>query len=141
MYRILEVPAEPHHIDTIRAIDSKLIDGDGLSWSRHRWWFAYGDGPIPAAYAGMRGLDSWPRCVFLSRCGVVSEHQGHGLQRRLIRCRLAAARRAGFATAITYTAGSNLKSANNLIACGFRLYRPESKWGVAGAMYFRKELA
>lgn len=139
-YRIVEVPATSEHIEIVKSIDSKLIDGDGLHWHKHRWWFAYSGAEV-VAYAGMRPLVTWPSCVFLSRCGVVSGHQGHGLQRRFVRCRLAAARHDGFRTAITYTDPSNVTSANNLVGCGFKLYRPESKWGVPNALYFRKELA
>jgi GNAT superfamily N-acetyltransferase len=79
--------------------------------------------------------------AFLCRVGVDRAHRGHGLQKRLIRARELAARRAGIKQLVTYCVPWNEASANNLIACGYRLYRPASRWGGAGCIYFQKRIA
>jgi len=76
---------------------------------------------------------------YLSRAGVAEAYQGKGLQKRLIRVRLAHAKRVGSPIAITYTY-KNPASANNLIACGFRSYLPHYKWGGKHSDYWRKKL-
>jgi GNAT superfamily N-acetyltransferase len=81
-----------------------------------------------------------PDSLFLSGAGVVPEFRGMGLQRRMIAVRENAARRAGCVCVVTYTSPHNLPSANNLIRSGYLLYEPHSPWGVAGALYFKKEL-
>ena len=74
------------------------------------------------------------------RSGVLSKHRGQGLQKRLIKARIAMARRHGYQEIVTYVLDWNLASANSLIACGFRLYNPESKYAGSKAFYFRKNL-
>jgi len=99
-----------------------------------QWWIGWVD-KEPAAYAGLRLLPGG--LAFLSRAGVLPPARGKGLQRRLIRVRLAAARRAGLETAFTYTVADNVPSMNNLIAEGFRTYEPEWAWaGRSGVIYW-----
>ena len=52
------------------------------------------------------------------------------------------ARKHGFNELVTYVMAYNLASANNLIRCGFKLYRPAQPelWGGKTALYFRKTL-
>jgi L-amino acid N-acyltransferase YncA len=74
------------------------------------------------------------------RSGVLTKHRGQGMQKRLIRARIAMAKRHGFKQIVTYVLDWNLASANSLIACGFRLYIPESKYAGSKAFYFQKML-
>jgi GNAT superfamily N-acetyltransferase len=73
--------------------------------------------------------------VFLSRCAVLPCARGQGLQRRFIRARVRLAR----LPAVTYTMPGNVSSANNLIACGFRLYRPTRQWA-GDALYWARRV-
>jgi hypothetical protein len=67
----------------------------------------------------------------LSRCGVLPLARGLGLQRLLIRRRIAWARRQTGRRAVLK---HNHHSSNNLIRCGFRLY--DGKWIAADALYW-----
>jgi GNAT superfamily N-acetyltransferase len=75
------------------------------------------------AYAGLKQSSQWLDAGYLNRCGVSFDHRGHGLQRRLLRCRERRARRNGWRYCITDTT-DNLASANSLIKAGSTLYRP-----------------
>ena len=66
--------------------------------------------------------------VFLNSCGVLPAARGRGIQRMLVRKRVNKARNMGFAWAYTYTHANNVHSSNNLIGCGFRMWRPPY-WG------------
>ena len=64
----------------------------------------------------------------MHRAGVRPDARGQGLQRRLIRARVAYAKREGFPEVWTYTSNYNVASSNNLIREGFTLWAPGS-WG------------
>jgi RimJ/RimL family protein N-acetyltransferase len=98
------------------------------------WWVAYLNGK-PVAFAGARICKTDAKLVYLSRCGVLPVARGLGLQRTMIRRRIAWARRQpGRRAVITYTLKHNHYSSNNLIRCGFRLY--DGKWIAADALYW-----
>ena len=105
------------------------------------WWVVW-RGNEPVAYAGLRPCQ-WHENAglgFLSRAGVIPNHRGRGLQRRLIRVREAAARTLGLTEIVTYVAAWNAASLNSLIACGYKFYRPATKWGGADSVYLRRRL-
>lgn len=91
-----------------------------------------------AAYASARDLlgDGELGSVYFDRAAVARAYRGRGLQRRLIRRRLEWARARNARVAITYTMAGLAVSANNLIACGFRLYVPEYAWAGTDALYW-----
>jgi GNAT superfamily N-acetyltransferase len=105
-----------------------------------RWWLVTADKHHDAGYAAMTPSVQWSDAVYLSRAGVMPAYRGHGLQRKLIRVRIAAARRAGFQWAITDTSYDNNSSSNNLIREGFRLFAPSAPWGLFRGLYWMKEL-
>lgn len=113
--------------------------GVALPRQEHTWWVATIEGEV-AAYAGLGVYRDEGGYVFLSRVGVLPAYRGRGLQRLLIRIREREARRLGIRVALTYTARWNVASANNLIKCGYVLYRPHYKWGCEEALYFWKDL-
>lgn len=102
------------------------------------WWIAYDDDK-PIGYAGMTIHPTW-KCMELVRAAVIHEYRGLGLQRRLIYARERQARKENIFRSVTYTSCDNFVSANNLIKCGYRLYKPVNKFGVANALYFEKKL-
>jgi ribosomal protein S18 acetylase RimI-like enzyme len=95
-------------------------------------------------YAGHRLPPELPGMAFLSRSGVLPEARGIGIQKRLIRARLAHIRRhsPGVTHAVTYTAVSNAASSNSLIACGFKLFWPRAGelWVGPEFNYWRKAI-
>ena len=101
------------------------------------WWIAEEDGQ-PVAFAGLKLLDEG--FGFLCRAGVLPAGRGRGLQRRLIRARMSYARRIGIRSLCTYTVPDNPVSSNNLIRCGFQLYRPPALWAGGECLYWWKDL-
>lgn len=97
----------------------------------HRWWGLY----VGTELAGFAALDT--ETGYLSRAGVLPAFRGRGGQLKLIKVREKAALALGLPllTSDTY---NNPASANNLIACGFRMYTPPS--AVDGVCYWRKPL-
>lgn len=101
------------------------------------WWIVRDEGET-VAFAGLRDLGDGTG--FLCRVGVVKGHRGRRLQRRLIKVRLAEARRMGLTHLVTYTSPCNLASANSLVHEGFSLYAPANPYAMAHALYFLMEL-
>lgn len=102
------------------------------------WWIAY-DGVTPVGFAGVVKSSSWSDCGYLCRAGVMSDYRGMGIQTRLIKVRIAHARRMGWNWLISDTR-DNPASANSLINCGFKLFDPTNPWGYSDALYWRKRL-
>lgn len=102
------------------------------------WWIAF-NGDQPVGFAGIRPLENvglW----YLCRAGVIPSARGQGLQKRLIRVRLAGAKAAGGVLAISDTEKGNCASSNSLIAAGFRTYTPQYQWALPTSIYWRKTL-
>lgn len=85
------------------------------------WWVARDGRGRVLGYASAR-YGYPPRTGTLAWARVLPAARGHGVQRRLIRARLAWLRKRGCTVALTYTAAWNAASMDNLIACGFRPY-------------------
>lgn len=111
------------------------------------WWFAF---PLegarsalgskePVAFGGIKQAYMWQDAGYLNRSGVMLEHRGHGLQRKLLRAREAYSRRHGWNWCISDTS-NNIPSANNLIRAGYTLYRPMEPWGFSYTLYWSKKL-
>lgn len=105
------------------------------------WWIVW-HGKDAVGYAGLRPCQQACNSgvAFLNRVGVLKEHRGHGLQKRLIRVRENAARALGMEEVVTYCMSWNYASVNSLVACGYRFYAPATKYGGADAVYLRKKL-
>lgn len=141
-YRIREVDGLDDEIEqTIHALHSQTSSFPAIesgAFERGYWWLAYFlDEPV--AFAGLVPSASWENVGYLKRAGVLPEHRGHGLQRRLMRVRENKAKRLGW-THIISDCTDNLHSANNFIRCGYQLYQPSRPWAFANTLYWRKEL-
>jgi RimJ/RimL family protein N-acetyltransferase len=141
---LLEATPENLHPEiekTILDLDNRCFPSDGAVEPDDDsfWWVAW-DGITPVAFAGMRPCQQ--KCnegiVALTRCGVVKDYRGQGIQKRLIRSRVAYAKRLGLRQVVAYVKTWNLASANSLIACGFKLYG--GKWGGKGSLHFYRDL-
>ena len=112
-YRIAlaDVPVAVLPLDEICfPTDERVNTGDSL------WWIVW-RGKKPVAYAGLRPCKNPQNkgMGFFCRAGVVPEHRGRGLQKRLIRVRERAARRLGLKEVVTYCALWNCASINSMI--------------------------
>lgn len=102
------------------------------------WWIAY-DGKKPIGFCGVNASSSWRKTGYMCRAGVKWDYRGLGLHRRLIQVRVRYAKKQGWTHLVTDTT-DNCPSANNLIANGFRMYKPSKPWGLPGACYWIKKL-
>ena len=107
-------------------------------WGNGSWWLMK-DGTRTIAFIGAEPVKSWPKAMYLSRVGVVSDYRGKGIQKYLMQKVERAAREAGFTHIISSTL-DNPPSANNFIKCGYKTYMPAGPWGYAGTVYWTKEL-
>jgi GNAT superfamily N-acetyltransferase len=134
--------AEPEELDEILALDLECVGGDWTPGEDAALFVVRDDAERVCAYASARPSVQYDRVVYLDRAGVAPVARGRGLQRRLIRARLAWARAQGATHAVTYTLPFNVVSSNNLIKTGFRMYDPKRPWaGRDGALYWIKSVA
>lgn len=133
-----EARNEVRRLDRILFSEDHEIKADGC------WWWIIEEKGEGIAFAGLRPCQVAHNAglAYLIRAGVRRTHRGRGLQRQLIRARIRMAKRHGFNELVTYVMAYNVASANNLISCGFKLYRPANPedWGGKTALYFRKPL-
>lgn len=123
-------------------LDQECFPSDHRPALENALWWVVWRGREPVGYAGLRVCQNPQNkgLGFLSRAGVLRSHRGRGLQKRLIRAREAAARAIGLNELVTYVALWNSPSLNSLVACGYRFYRPHTKWGGKEAVYLRRRL-
>jgi GNAT superfamily N-acetyltransferase len=123
-------------------LDAECFPSDHRPVLENSLWWVVWRGKEPVGYAGLRVCEGAQNSGlgFLSRAGVVAKHRGKGLQKRLIRARETEARALGLKELVTYVAHWNCPSINSLAACGYRHYRPATKWGGSSSVYLRKSL-
>lgn len=118
-------------------LDSRVFYNCGNEFYNNRdWWVILDDRGEIIAYCG-----SWYRdkiCMF-NRAWVHPDYRGRGLQDKMIKKRIEAARN-GCNVVITYTTHDNYPSANNLIKNKFKLYIPQHAYAGPGMIYFKKTL-
>jgi GNAT superfamily N-acetyltransferase len=144
VYRIKQVDGTDDDIaETLHELHDAIFadSAPSIDPERGHWWLAYavdGDREI-AGFCGLTPTYGQPEIGYLKRAGVLPWHRGSGLQRRFVRVREALARRLGMSALVTDTS-DNPSSANNLIACGYRIYRPPNPWGFPHTIYWTKNL-
>lgn len=104
------------------------------------WWLARNDHGLPVAFAGL-----WPSARidgagYLCRAGVLPIARGQGLQRRLISAREREAKKKRWTVLFTDALVENAHSQNNIVAAGYRMFRPTTPWSGESHIYFRKFL-
>lgn len=138
--------ADAHDVAAVAKYQEYLFPNDApVDPASSLWWVVREKtgGRDAGAFAGFAGLrvafpDS-PVVGYLSLCGVAGWARGLGIQRALIRKRIAKAKELGVLRVVTDTY-NNPASANNLIACGFRTYMPDEPWKADGSVYWFKDL-
>jgi GNAT superfamily N-acetyltransferase len=123
-------------VDLLTALHLEIFPHDHIPAFNVGWWWIV-DSSGPVGFAGLHPSKRWRDAGYMIRAGVLDEHCGKGLQKRLIRARIAQARRVGFRWLITNT-HDNPASCNALIGCGFRIYEPAEPWAAKGALYWRR---
>lgn len=144
-YRIKKVDGNDEDIaETLRDLHDEIF-GDSAPQVHPEegwWWLAYAVDETRdiAGFCGVKPTTAHPKeMAYLARAGVLLRHRGRGLQKRFVRVREALCRAHGFTQLVTDTT-DNIPSANNLIKCGYRLYRPQNPWGFAHTLYWIKDL-
>jgi GNAT superfamily N-acetyltransferase len=115
-----------------------LPEDEPLEAHEGTWWVTE-NAEGYTGFAACRPSSRWADTLYLSRAGVLPSARGQGLQRDLIRVRLAYARRKGLTWAISDTCDGPTSS-NNLIACGFRMFEPSEPWGLPRSLYWKCKL-
>lgn len=144
VYRIREVDTSDEEVaDTLRELHDEVFGSTApqIDPERGVWWLAFAadERRELAGFCGLTQTYADPTIGHLKRAGVRLGHRGQGLQRRFVRVREARARRLGLRALVTDTS-DNPSSANNLIACGYRIFRPPEPWGFNHTIYWHKEL-
>jgi ribosomal protein S18 acetylase RimI-like enzyme len=141
--------------DDVRDIEAACLDGreheaDPVDLTSHdvEVWLAYDTDSLtsePVAFGVLadRGHGPTPDQSgwHLRMSGTLPEYQRQGIQRRLIRARVAHVRACGGAVVRTYTRPDNAESLRALGRCGFVPYRPEDRYAGDFMVYLRKEIA
>jgi len=139
-YKIRQVDlSDPRAIFVLAKLQLNCLPGDKAFPMDKGWWHVVYAEDLAVGFSGMVPSVRWTDCVYLCRAGVLPEHQGHGLQKRLIRARVAKARALGYKWAVTDTY-DNPSSANSLIAVGFKLFEPSEPWAGKGSLFWRLKL-
>ena len=115
MYRLKRFEEVP--VNVIRELDKKCFPSDvrvEIKPTHIAWVIFFERQPVAFALLAPDG--------FMSRAGVLDEHQGKGLHKRLIRARIKYARVHKYKCVWTYTHTGNAISSNNLIKMGFKTY-------------------
>ena len=105
--------------------------------NNREWWAFIDDEGKVGAYCGSIYANNI--CIMI-RAWVKKKHRGKGLQKKLIKTRINAAKIQDCHTIITYTTKDNYPSANNLISQGFKLYFPEYAYGGNEMLYWSKKI-
>jgi ribosomal protein S18 acetylase RimI-like enzyme len=140
-FRLKRVNADDTRVwARIVAMDAKCFaeNAPALSDNSGAWWIAY-TGDEEAGYCGIKQSSTGKGYGYLCRAGVLPKYRGCGLQKQMIRCRVAYARAQGWQFVVTDTHENNASS-NSLIACGFRLYDPDVRWSFETSLYWKKLL-
>ena len=137
-YHIRLVDAtQPKWMAVLNKLQKRCLPHDILYAPLLGWWHVvFTDDMEPVAFSGLVPSKRWSDTVYLCRAGVIPDHRGRGLQKRLIQIRLKKAKALGMNWAVTDTY-DNPASTNSLIACGFRLFDPTTPWGDTHTLHWR----
>lgn len=141
-YRIRAVDgSNPDKSEVINDLHQSIFGGKAppVDTRQGYWWIVTDWTDKPVAFAGLHLLVD-PLRGYLYRVGVSPDHRGHGLQRKLIAVRVAKARSVGCVSVVSDTVNWNVHSSNNLIASGFRLFKPKKKWAFKDGLYWQRTL-
>lgn len=112
----------------IQKLNTRIFPTDPLELKYNSvCWLAHLN-EMPVGFATLCPLTYEKDVVFFSRAGILPIARGQGIHKRLIKIRIQHCKKNNIKQAITYTLDGNYSSANNLTACGFKLYEPQNRW-------------
>lgn len=107
--------------------DSRLDESEYQSKSNNKHLYVAIDTETKKMVGfGILSVNPGFRIARLTLGGVDPKYRGQGIHKKLIKARLKKAKELKLKSVSTYTMSYNYKSANNLIACGFRIYIPKN---------------
>jgi ribosomal protein S18 acetylase RimI-like enzyme len=92
------------------------------------FWIVF-QGQEPVGYCSVNQSIYDENALFLSSAGILPEHRGNKLHKRMIKARIRFAKKHGYKRVVTYTAAWNDQSYMNLQKYGFKIYFPEEEDG------------
>lgn len=126
---------KPALYERLQSLDRRVfVDAYNEFKENREWWVIEDKGQI-IAYCG--SLYNQGVCIFV-RAWVFKEYRGRGLQSKMIKARLKAARNCY--RVITYVAKDGVHSMNNLIINGFLTYIPQYLYAGKEFIYFYKDI-
>ena len=119
-------------------LNRKLFPIDEFDITKNLHFWLYYDGRKSVGFCCLKDIGYG--LAYLYRAGVEEEYENRGLHKKMIKSRVAWARKNNFKEVITYVHYENPLSLRNLIKCGFEVYIPE--WNYAGDyfIYLKKSL-
>jgi len=123
-----------HWYYKLQELDFKVFYGCGNEFLKNRDWWVVLDKDEIVAYCGC--LYTQGICIFV-RAWVHRNYRGKGLQSKMIKARIEAAKDK-CTVVITYTTFDNVPSANNLIKNRFYLYQPAYAYAGNDKLYFKR---
>lgn len=123
-------------VEEARTLHELAFPADTWVGDDHTFWVAKEEGRV----MGFCSAIHWEggNLVFLSRAAVVKSARGRGLHKRMIQARCQWAWKSkGAVLVITYTTLQNYASMTNLLATGFKFYKPANPWVGNRVHYFR----
>jgi GNAT superfamily N-acetyltransferase len=134
--------ARRSEIQTCRHLYAEFFEGCRPPREDSTWWVAVDENDEIAGFASACVVTGG---VYLNSAGVLEQHRGNRLQRRLIEARVRWAKRHGHKSLVTYTMPDNAQSIVSLWACGFRTFEPDKPWwepcdrcGAHGVLYWTR---
>jgi hypothetical protein len=140
-YRIREIDGTDEDVAyTLTELhESTFLDSAPVpKFDQGHWWFAF-RGSEPVGFAGMIPSTHVSNAGYLCRVGVLGRHSGRQLQLRLMRAMEARARLSGWCSIVSDTT-NNVRSANNFIRAGYRLFVPSYPWAWPSTLYWHKAI-
>jgi GNAT superfamily N-acetyltransferase len=140
-YRIREVDgADDDMADVLAGLHRLTFFGSAAlpSFDHGHWWLAC-RGSMPVAFAGLVPSTHIRNSGYFCRVGVLKPHWGLGLQLRLMRAIQARARSNGWCSIVSDTT-RNIRSANNFIRAGYKMFQPAEPWAFPDTLYWSKNI-
>lgn len=114
-------------VDQVRELHDQVFGSSYWPGDDQEYWLAFdGHGALAGFCSAKYSREH--NTVSLTRAAVVRGARCAGLQRRMIRVRLAWARRIGAVRVVTYCSVKNYPSMTNLLRCGFRFRYAPRAW-------------
>lgn len=125
-------------VEEAKELHALAFPSDNWAGDDHTYWVAR-DGKTVVGFCSAVHREE-KGYVFLSRAAVIAAARGAGLQRRMIRARVAWAKKQSADVVVTYTTMKNYDSMVNLLKCGFRFFEPDEPFVGKKVHYYRLKI-